>query len=275
MPDGREVSPIDWPSHWWGYTRDVGIKTVASLYKNIEPHECLVLGGVRGRDRVIRAKRTEFHLPPTDLLVLDIDGMPYVGGCSDDTLKEDPRGTIRTQLSSIFASLIDRGHFVVALSSRAGFTGDFRAHVWVGLGAKYDPRDVRKLLRSTGKDWLDDSIFHAGRVLFAAAPEIDDDPFPTRVFEFEGDCVLDISESVRSTEGLVELTKPVTRGKSALYRMSEDRLLASEFVSEECFNFVLSAKRAGLSEDDTIEALRAEFERLEVPQATWNRMRAK
>lgn len=157
-----------------------------------------------------------------------------------------------------------------------GFTGDFRAHVWVGLAEEYAPKDIAALQRNLGVDWIDSGIFQSGRVLFAAPPEIDHDPFPVRVFDLVGQGLpLDLSASIKSTEGLVPLTKPVIRGKHGLYRLNEDRLRAAEFVSEECFNFVLSAMRAGMTEDDMITALHAEFERIDVPQATWARMRSK
>jgi hypothetical protein len=112
-------------------------------------------------------------------------------------------------------------------------------------------------------------------VLFAAPPQIDHDPFPIRVFEFAGDPGSALVLPLKSTEGLVPLTKPTMRGKHGLYRMNESRLLASEFVSEECFNFILSAKRSGMTEDDAVAALHKEFERIDVPAATWLRMRAK
>lgn len=276
LPDGREVSPIDWPTEWFGERWDVSIRSVAEIYRDIQPFECLVLGGGPRRYNA-GTKRTQFTLPPTNLMVLDVDGMPYAEGHSDATLRADPEGTIRAQLEQMFGT--ERAaqlHFVVVLSSRAGFTGDFRAHVWVGLAEEYAPKDIAALQRGLGVDWIDAGIFQAGRVLFAAPPEIDHDPFPVRVFDLVGQGLsLDLSASIKSTEGLVPLTKPVIRGKHGLYRLNEDRLRASEFVSEECFNFVLSAKRAGMTEDDMITALHAEFERIDVPPATWARMRSK
>lgn len=35
MPDGSEVSSIDWPTHWYGTSHDVTIDQVASLYDGI------------------------------------------------------------------------------------------------------------------------------------------------------------------------------------------------------------------------------------------------
>lgn len=273
LPDGSEVSPIDWPTHWYGTTREVTIENVAALYDGIQPHECLVLGGTPDGKSVARLRRTEFRLPPSDLMVLDVDGMPYVEGHSDNTLRADPESTIRAQLIDIFGSLAETLHIVVALSSRAGFTGDFRAHVWIGLDGTYTAKDIAEQQRRQTVDWLDTGIFQAGRVLFAAPPQIDDDPFPVRVFEFVGEHVLSLG--TKSTEGLVELQKHFTRGKHALYQMKTDPLMASEGVSEQCWNFILSCKRAGMSEDKAIAALHVEFERLQVPSATWKRMRAK
>lgn len=136
LPDGSEVSPIDWPTHWYGAPREVTIDTVAALYDGIGSHECLVLGGAPDGQHVTRICRTDFRLPPTDLMVLDVDGMPYVEGHSDETLRADPEITIRAQLAQMFGSFADQLHIVVALSSRAGFTGDFRAHVWVGVSPR-------------------------------------------------------------------------------------------------------------------------------------------
>lgn len=275
LPDGSEVSPIDWPTHWYGTTREVTIDNVAALYEGIEPHECLVLGGAPDGRHVTRLRRTDFRLPPTDLMVLDVDGMPYVEGHSDETLRADPENTIRAQLAQMFGAFADQFHIVVALSSRAGFTGDFRAHVWLGVSPRCEAKEIAAVHKRQNVDWLDTGIFQAGRVLFAAPPDIEDDPFPIRVFEFKGeDMVIDLSSVVQSTEGLVELRKQFSRGKHGLYKMNSGPLHAGEGgVSGECWNFILSCKRSGMTEDEAIAALHDEFTRLEVPAATWKRMR--
>ena len=276
LPDGSEVSPIEWPTHWYGTTRDVTIDSVAALYDGIEPHECLVLGGGQESRNVTRLRRTDFRLPPTDLMVLDIDGMPYVDGYSDESLRSDPEGTIRAQLCQMFGSNeVDQLHIVVALSSRAGFTGDFRAHVWVGVMPFCEAKEIAALHKKQDVPWLDAGIFQAGRVLFAAPPDIESDPFPVRVFEFIGDgMVIDLSGVVQSTEGLVELKRQFSRGKHSIYKMNTAPIHAGEGgVSEECWNFILSCKRSGRTEDEAITALHEELTRLEAPSATWRRMR--
>lgn len=275
LPDGSEVSPIDWPTHWYGTTREVTIDTVAALYDGIEPHEYFVLGGAPDGQYVTRLRRTDFRLPPTDLMVLDVDGMPYVEGHSDETLRADPENTIRAQLAKMFGSYSDQFHIVVALSSRAGFTSDFRAHVWVGVSPRCTAKDIAAFQKKQPVDWLDTGIFQAGRVLFAAPPDTETDPFPTRVFEFKGDgLVVDMYGDAQSTDGLVELRKQFSRGKHGLYKLNTGPLDAGEGgVSGECWNFILSCKRAGMSEDDAIVALHDEFTRLDVPDATWKRMR--
>ena len=208
-------------------------------------------------------------------MVLDVDGMPYVEGHSDETLRADPENTIRAQLAQMFGAFADQFHIVVALSSRAGFTGDFRAHVWLGVSPRCEAKEIAAVHKRQNVDWLDTGIFQAGRVLFAAPPDIEDDPFPIRVFEFKGeDMVIDLSSVVQSTEGLVELRKQFSRGKHGLYKMNSGPLQAGEGgVSGECWNFILSCKRSGMTEDEAIAALHDEFTRLEVPAATWKRMR--
>ena len=274
-PDGIEIKDsIDWPTHWYGTTHDVDIGKVAGLYDGIQPHECLVLGGRTDHHNVTRMRRSDFRLPPTELMVLDVDGMPYVEGHSDETLRSDPEKTIRAQLAAMFGRFTEQYHIVVVLSSRAGFTGDFRAHVWLGVSPRCDAKEIAANQKVQPVDWLDTGIFQAGRVLFAAPPDIETDPFPVRVFEFKGDMVVDLSDVVQSTEGLVELRKQFGRGKHGLYKMNSAPLDAGEGgVSGECWNFILSCKRAGMSEDDAIAALHDEFIRLDVPDATWKRMR--
>ena len=270
LPDGREVSPVDWPTLWFGSTQDVNITQVASLYDGIEPHECLILGG-RPNGRVTGDERSDFKLPPVDLVVFDIDGMPYAEGMSDDTLIADPQSTVARQVELMFGTKTPL-HVVVALSSRAGFTGDFRAHVWMGVADLHVASDIAQFQRSLKKNYLDTGIFQSGRVLFAAPPDIENDPFDTRIFEFTNEGMV-AKLPVKSTEGMVQLSKPITRGKHNLYQINAERLHAGEFVSEECFNFALSAKRAGKTEDEMIDALRTEFERIDPPQSTWDRMR--
>lgn len=275
LPDGSEVSPIDWPTHWHGTTRDVTIDQVASLYEGIQPHECLVLGGTPDGRNVTNMRRTDFRLPPTDIMVLDVDGMPYVEGHSDETLRADPEGTIRAQLATMMGTAsVGVVPTIVALSSRAGFTGDFRAHVWISLSGQYAAKDIAEWQRAAPVEYLDAGIFQAGRVLFAAPPEVDVDPFPVRVFEITGDPTMGVPLPVKSTEGLVELKRQFSRGKHSIYRMNTAPLHAGEGgVSGECWNFILSCKRSGMSEADAVAALHDEFTRLEVPPATWKRMR--
>lgn len=275
MPDGSEVSPIDWPTHWYGTSRDVTIDQIASLYDGIQPHECLVLGGTSDGRNVTDMRRTDFRLPATDIMVLDVDGMPYVEGHSDETLRADPERTIHAQLVAMMGTAtVGVVPTIVALSSRAGFTGDFRAHVWISLSGHYAAKDIAEWQRAAPVEYLDSGIFQAGRVLFAAPPEVDVDPFPIRVFEIAGDPKMGVPLPIKSTEGLVELKKQFSRGKHSIYRMNAGPLHTGEGgVSGECWNFILSCKRSGLAEDDAIDALHDEFTRLEVPAATWKRMR--
>lgn len=279
LADGTvDKNYIQWPDTWWGPTRDVPIQGITALY-DVQPSEALCLGAPsHAKSYLTGVDRKNWVLPPTDVIVLDVDGMPYVEGHSDATLIADPEGTIRAQMDVLFGCQLREVYHVVALSSSSGFTGDFRAHVWIGAGEFYAPKDVAawtKTLNDAVGGFLDTGIFQASRMLFAHPPKLDGpDPLPRRVFEFKGERGLQLlGKGIQPMDGTVPLTKHVTRGKHNLYQMNMAPLYAGEGgVSQECWNFVLSCKRAGMTEDDAVEAMRATLLRIEVPRVTWKRM---
>lgn len=283
--DGEEVKDhFKIPEYWWASSYDLDLHGLHHLYRRPSevvdglidrPNEVLCLGkpdyNRRDESGILEHRsntsRRGWVAPPSDILVIDGDGIPYPAGYNDQTLIERPRETIQSVLVSL--GLSECGCLVV-LSSKAGLAGNFRAHIFVQLSELYTFESLNDFLKQTKKtaSWID-PVMQPSRLLFSCRPMLEDEHLPERVFMFKGGY---LTLPLASTEGMVQLSKPVQRGKFNLYQMNSELLQASEFVSEQCFNFVLSAKRAGMDEDAAVDALRAEFEHINVPFKTWKRM---
>lgn len=117
MDDQREIESLD---------------DLAAIYEEVQgDHERLFAIGWTSDDFGPRVAGT-FHEegPQMDFVPFDCDGMDYPDGYSDETLRTDPEGTARACVRHIFGEDVDA---LVALSSKGGLVGQFRAHVYVAV----------------------------------------------------------------------------------------------------------------------------------------------
>jgi hypothetical protein len=272
-PDGNEVEGHYAISEFWsGTTLNIDVHGLFHLYRRRgevipglidRPDEILCLG--HPTEPKWNTTRKNWVAAPSDVILIDGDGIPYPDGFSDATLIERPLETIRAVLESI--GLGGRLSLVV-LSSKAGLTATFRAHIFVQLAAHYTFEQLNDHLKSKQASWID-PIMQPARLLFSSRPMLEQEHLPERVFLIDGTPGI---LPVESAESMVKLTKMASRGVSGLYRLNEGRIHANEWVTEECWNFILSCKRARMSEDEAVDALRVEFLRLNGAPAVWKKM---
>ncbi|TCP59773.1 hypothetical protein EV663_11669 [Rhodovulum bhavnagarense] len=264
-------------SEWWPSKLTLDLSELYHIYRRpgevipglIDNPRAILAFGHPEKSGVCSHKAEGWSCAPADILVLDGDGIDYPDGYSDATLIADPHSTIEAVLASIGLAGI---RCMVVLSSKAGMAGKFRAHIFVELAKHYRLEDLNALLKEWSKElpWVD-PIMSAAHTLTSCRPWLEHEHLPERVFLFDGMCpTLDTPEA----RGMVELLKMPSRGKPGqVYRLNEDRIRNDEWVTRECWNFVLNCKRRHMTEDETIEALRAEFARIPAPRSAWKKMR--
>lgn len=216
-----------------------------------------------------------FKRTPTSIAVFDLEKAGWAPGLSWQAIIDDPDNAIRDQLAYIGVPADIGWTFV--LSSKAGFTPDFRGHLYLQLDKPYEPEAIDDWIKGMESPITDLSIYADGHAIISVAPLVTGaiDPFKKRVFWDNGQG-LGLVPNVPDYSGYVRGTvMKKRRAKGHLPELS-DIVLEGHHITDAVVKDYLPRLRAALGDvpwDEARPYLESELQRLQAPPSVYARLK--